>query len=190
MKLNIHILSHPIIQYLYSINRQTYLANSLQQHIQRQLGTFLIYESIRNWIQTHQLIIKQITTYKEIILLDKHESYLLITNHFKSLSLVQEIEYILPKCSINLITIEDLHNIKLNESMQNIECHHKVIIVTYNLSSKYIIQLINTILNISPIKINQIRITCIKCHSEQLIKISNKYPELNIYTTNINQNML
>ncbi len=54
MKLNIYTISHPITQFLSSTVQNTQLQSDIQNHTWKQLGQFLIYETIRNWIKNLQ----------------------------------------------------------------------------------------------------------------------------------------
>nr|YP_009589083.1 uracil phosphoribosyltransferase or UMP pyrophosphorylase [Corallina ferreyrae]QBL75599.1 uracil phosphoribosyltransferase or UMP pyrophosphorylase [Corallina ferreyrae] len=191
MKLNIHILSHPIIQYLSSITKEKNLQSNIKNHTLRQLGLFLLYETMRNWLTTHKLTIKTINEHKSITIIDTKESYTIITNTNTNLSLIQEIQCLLPKCDINFIPIKILDSTNISNLDQIIEIIHpyqKIIIISYNINTQYILKLMLYLTDIHNVKIQQIRLIAINCTTENLISISKIYPKLNVYTTGIENN--
>lgn len=188
MKLNIHVISHPIIKYLSSLTQQKNLQINTKKQILKQIGLFLSYESIRNWLTTYNLIIKTLNETKNIVIIDPKESFIIIANTTEDINLIQELQYLLPECNIKLIPI-DIINTPNNCYIETIfskinYTYAKVIIINHYIQTQYILNLINLLIN-NNIEIHQIRLNCINCNTDQLIKISNKYPKLNIYTTAI-----
>nr|YP_007878167.1 uracil phosphoribosyltransferase or UMP pyrophosphorylase [Calliarthron tuberculosum]AGA63778.1 uracil phosphoribosyltransferase or UMP pyrophosphorylase [Calliarthron tuberculosum] len=191
MKLNIHVLSHPIIQHLSSLTKEKNLPSNIKNYRLRQLGLFLLYETIRNWIKTYRLTIRKINKKKNITIIDPEESYTIITNTNGDLSLIQELQCLIPKCNINLIPIKILNSIditNLNQITENIDSYTKIIIVSNSIDIQYISKLMLYLTNIKNLKIEQIRLTSINCKTDYLIEISKTYPTLHIYTTEINRN--
>lgn len=187
MRLNIHVTSHPIIQHLSSITKQKNLQINIKKQILRQLGLLLSYETIRNWLQTYKLTIQVMHEKKNIILIDPKESYSIITNTTEDLSLIQELQYLLPKCNISFIPINVIisrDNSCINKAIKEIKPWTKIIIISYTIHLEYIIKLIDQLIN-QDIRLTQIRLSCINCNRDQLIKISHAHPSLNIYTTEI-----
>lgn len=188
MKLNIHVISHPIVKYLSSLVKQNNLQINTKKQVLKQIGLFLTYESIRNWLKTYQLVIKTLDKTKNIVIISPKESFTIIVNTTEDINLIQELQYLLPECNIKFIPMEIINTtnnyyIKKNFSQINYT-YTKIIIVNYHLQTQYILKLINQLIN-NNIKIHQIRLNCINCNTDQLIKISHKYPLLNIYTTEI-----
>ena len=186
MKLNIHIVSHPIITYLSNITKHHYLPPNICKNISRQLGQFLMYESFRDWLTTSQITIKKINHYYDINIINNQENYILITDQYKFSHFFGEIEYVIPISQIILIQPKEIIENQLN----TIEKKTKIIIATYKLNIIYISKIIEHLTRSEKINLNQIRICTIYCENDKLIKISNKYPSLNIYTTQITENMI
>ena len=187
MKLNIHIISHPIIQNLSSIIiNQTSKSNINNNLSLKQLGLFLLYETIRNWIKTYKLTIQQISHKKEITIADPKESFIIISNTLKYLSLIQDTQFILPNSDLRLIE-DNIHH-KNSFELPEINLNTKIIIITDKIKPKYILNLLNYFLYKKNIQIYQIRLICIQCKTDQLIEISKKHKQLNIYTTKIINN--
>ena len=190
MKLYIHKISHPITQYLSSITQDKINISNIHHQLLNQLGSFLIYETVRNWLKIHTITIKQINTIKKTIIIDPNESFIIITNTSKNLSLIQDAQYLLPDCNIELITSENsqITDFSLNNKLYNpYQVNTKIIIVTKEIQTKYTIELINHLINQYKIKIEQIRLACINCKTENLQAIGKNHPKLNIFTTNILQ---
>lgn len=188
MKLSIHIISHPIIQYLSSITEQKNLMSSTKHQWFRQLGLLLIYETIRNWLKTYQVSIKKVSYTTDMTITDPKESYVIIADTGINLSLIQEVQYLLPQCHINLISSSSYGSRKeheLNSCAKHLDKNTKIIIISSEIDIDYILGTIHTLIYIQGISIEQIRLTCIKCETEKLIKISQEYPMLNIFTASI-----
>lgn len=185
MKLNIHLMSHPVIQHLSStiIDKQLNSYNTYQ--ILRQLGLLITYETIRNWLRTYKLTIKQIKQEKEIIIIDPKESYIVIFNNIESLSLLQEMQLLIPKIQLELIYNYDIIN---KNRLIKIDSYTKIIIINNKIEVGYLVNLLDYLTKNNNVKTNQIRLTCIECETNQLIAISKEYAELNIYTTKIINN--
>lgn len=187
MKLNVYTSSHPIILYLSSITREKYLSNDLKKYRWRQLGVFLIYESLRNWLQTHLITIKTIEYTKNITILDNQEQYHIITNNNRFLCCIQETEYIIHKCNIQIIS-EDQITISNNyKNIKDNSYNNKIIIVLPISEPSYILKLIQYLIRDIKLQIEQIRLVCVYCYNDHLITISQRHPRLTIYTTEINQ---
>lgn len=189
MKLNIHILSHPIIQSLSNTIIIKQLTSNLINQRLKELGLFIIYETTRNWLKIYNLKIKQITQEKEISIIDPKESYMIIFNNLKHLSLFQETQILLPKVTLKLIDNHDLNiKNKVLIKIPEINLSTKIIITCYEIEIEYINNLLNYLTKENNININQIRLTCIQCTTDQLVILSKKHAKLNIYTTKIIKN--
>lgn len=62
--------------------------------------------------------------------------------------------------------------------------------INHKIEVGYVINLLDYLTKNNNIKTNQIRLTCIECETNQLLAISKKYAELNIYTTKITDNSI
>lgn len=185
MKLNIHVISHPIVQNLSSLTINRSFTSNINNLVLKQLGLLILYETIRNWIKTYKLTIKKISYKKEITIINPRESFIIISNTLQYLSLIQDIQFILPNSKFKLI--EDNNHINFNQ-LSKLDDNAKIIIITYKITLKYILNLLDYFLHKKNIQIYKIRLICIKCETDQLIEISKKYNKLNIYTTQIINN--
>lgn len=183
MKLNIHLLSHPLIQNLSSAtNNSSYSYNILNQY-SKYLGLFIIYETIRTWTKIHKLTIKTTKQKKDLIIIDPKESYTIIFNNLNYVNMFQEIQLILPKLDLKLIEQNNNNNRKqLNFSQDN---RQKILIAHYQMDLSYIRDIIDNLHDINNFKLEQIRIACVECKTSQLIQLGEIYSNLTIYTTNI-----
>lgn len=194
MKLNIYTISHPITQLLYSNIQNRNFQSHTQNYTWKQLGLFLIYETTRNWIKIYKLKIKQINTIKEFKILDPKESYLIIANVTIDLGVVQEARDILPKCTISLIDFNKNNSSFLIDSNfsyipEKIDLSTKIIIIKKYIDIEYFFKLMDYLTNVKKINISQIRLICIICEDSKLINISQKYPQLTIFTIQITSNL-
>ena len=187
MKFNIHVISHPLIQYLSNTSANSSTPFNIRNQATRYLGLFILYETLRKWITVYQLTIKQITLKKRISLLNPKESYIIIFNNLNYLNMFQEIQLLLPKVDLQLAQYKDIQIINLDRVKCSNTLDKKIIIVNEELDINYVKDLINSLLNKKEIKMNQIYLTCIKCTTNQLIQLSEnkQYKNLHIYTTQV-----
>lgn len=180
MKLNIHFISHPLTQNLSSISSNISSQYSILNQSLKYLGLFIIYETIRTWTIIYKLKIKTNQKKKDFIIIDPKESYTIIFNSLDYISMLQEIQFILPKIDLKLIEYKDKE--KLNLSYNT---HHKILIINNKMDAVYTKNVIEDLKYTYNINLNQIRLACIECATTQLIKLSEKYNNLTIYTTKI-----
>ena len=189
MKLNIHLISHPLIQHLSNITKNPVLSSNITNQALKHLGLFVIYESLRKWLKIYKLIIKKTTGQKEITMIDPKESYTIIFNNVRYLSMFQEIQLLLPKLNLQLLTNQDIYSIDKKKSVcSDLNLSTKIIIVNYEMDIDYTQNILNYLIKTSQINIHQIRLTYIACATNQLVQLSDIYNNLNIYTTNIVKN--
>nr|YP_009502056.1 uracil phosphoribosyltransferase or UMP pyrophosphorylase [Porolithon onkodes]ASB29658.1 uracil phosphoribosyltransferase or UMP pyrophosphorylase [Porolithon onkodes] len=179
MKLNIHLLSHPIIQSLSSMtNNSSHSYNIMNQYF-KYLGFFIIYETIRTWAKIHKLTVKTTKEKKDSIIMDPKESYTIIFNNLNYVNMFQEIQSILPRLNLKLIE-QDAQQLKFSQ-----DTRQKILIVHYQMDISYIKYILNNLHNIHNFKLEQIRIACVECQTSQLIQLGETYSNLTIYTTKI-----
>lgn len=186
MKLNIHLISHPLIQNLSSTVNNKILPLNITNQTLKYLGLFTIYETFRRWIKVYKLTIKQIQCKKEIVITDPKESFTIIFNDLYYLSMFQEIQLLLPKINLKLIQTNEISTLNKSPSIfKDINLSTKIIIVNYKIDIYYIQYLVDHCINKENININQIYLICIICHTNQLTQLSKQYDNLTIYTTQI-----
>ena len=186
MKLNIYTISHPIVQQLSSAVKQKNLISNVRHQWLRQLGLLLIYETIRSWLNIYQVTIKKINYIEDTVIMDPKESYIIIANTDVDLSLIQEAQYLLPQCHINLANSKDyIKNMQQYSQIKYLNKNVKIIIISAELDADYILETVHKLVQTQNISIKQIRIACIKCETEKLVNINQNYPMLNIFTANM-----
>ena len=180
MKLNIHLISHPLTQNLSSISSNISPQYSILNQYLKYLGLFIIYETIRTWTVTYKLKIRTNQKKKDFLIIDPKESYTIIFNNLDYISMLQEIQFILPRIDLKLVKQENKEQLNLSYNT-----HHKILIVNHKIDVTYVKDLIENLKYTYNINLNQIRLACIECATTQLIKLSEKYSDLTIYTTKI-----
>lgn len=194
MKLNIYTISHPIVQILSNEAQNTNLESNTKNQTYKQLGLFLIYETIRNWLKIYRLQIKQVNFVKEIVVIDPKESYIIMTDINMDLAFIQEASYIVPNCNIGLMNFNKTDTTNLMDSdfsntLAQINESTKIIVINKYIDVENLSKLMDYLIIIKKIHTTQIRLTCIICEENKLVKISQKYPELKVYTTQVKDNL-
>ena len=179
MKLNIHLLSHPVIQNLSSMTKNSSYSYNIMNQYFKYLGLFIIYETIRTWTKIHKLTVKTTKQKKDSIIIDPKESYTIVFNNLNYVNMFQEIQSILPRLKLKLIKQND-KQLKFSQ-----DTRQKILIVHYQMDIPYIKYILNSLHNIHKFKLEQIRIACVECQTSQLIQLGETYSNLTIYTTKI-----
>nr|YP_010986089.1 uracil phosphoribosyltransferase [Polyopes affinis]WOL37007.1 uracil phosphoribosyltransferase [Polyopes affinis] len=189
MQLNIYIISHPIIQQLSSqITCSTTKTDNTYNRTCKQLGFLMIYEVMRTWMQVQNIYIKKINQTKQLCILKKEESYIVFTDLINSHNIITEAIDLIPQVELNHVNFEQksIPNENIHYSSQvEIKQKQKVIIINLKFNNNKIIHFLDYLIIKKHVKISQIKIICITCKHQVLEKMGNKYPALNIYTTNI-----
>ena len=177
MQLNIYILAHPIIQTLSNYTTRVKNNNFIYYLKSQQLGTFIVYEVIRQWIDTNNIYIKKINYFQQLSINNPFESYSIITDLTNSYHIITDIGKLLPQTKFKQID-------KLNMTIPY-ETNEKIILFEQFLYNYNIIESIDYLKKYQQIDINQIKVACIICNSKILDQIGRTYPNLEIYTTKI-----
>jgi len=187
MKLNIYIISHPLIKILttgiisYESNHSK-ITSRYKNH--QYLGILLIYEILRKWIKISNIYIKKLDYIHEISIIDNDQKNYIITNIIDNYHTITEIEKLFPQTELKHININNLQSWeKIN--IQYINSKTNLIILENFLNNENILNLIHYINTIHKINHSCIKIACITCTNKILEKISTRYTDLNIYTTKI-----
>ena len=193
MKLNINLISHPLIQHLSNTANNSIMIKNQNNQSAKYLGLLIIYETIRKWMRNYELNIKLVKSLKTVSIIDPKESYTVIFNDLGHLSMCQEIQIVIPNTNLNLIHNHDIKILKSNHQTDHStsnKFNNKIIIINDKLNIDYIQNLISVLIEQNNFQLNQIRVICISCETDKLIRISeNKlYKNLEIYTTKIINN--
>nr|AOM64619.1 uracil phosphoribosyltransferase [Riquetophycus sp.] len=190
MRLNVYLISHPIIRKLstqirYSISSNYYIQKKYR--LLQNIYILLVYEVVRKWMKVNNIYIKNIDNIKELTLFTPKESYLIITNLMNCGNIINEINDLLPKSYIQHLDCNQ-NNI-INDNCLDNEIIHIIqeakIIIIDNVLTTSTNKLLHYLTQQKQIEISQIKIICITCNNKVLETIGDKYPLLNIYTTKI-----
>nr|YP_009390030.1 uracil phosphoribosyltransferase [Sheathia arcuata]ART65398.1 uracil phosphoribosyltransferase [Sheathia arcuata] len=189
MNLNIYTINHPSISSLISYIYNTKINIVEKRNILNQIYFALLYEATRKSIKLLNLYINKLNFISEIALLPKEISYIILSEIYISYILSKNIYDIIPKA---IILPFDLDLVKNNQDPKIIrpnklhlfKSNSQIFIIQQNLNADIIFKILNSsILNKVPIK--QVQVICIFCSIDTLQQISQKYINLNIYTTKI-----
>lgn len=186
MKLNIHVASHPIIRHFSEIIIHHKTAGDIKNYEKKHFGLLLSYEAIRGWIQIYKLNIKQVKSRQKITIIDPKESWIMILNSLKYFSYFSEIENLLPKISLELVREDEVNIIdKIPSKLAGANVYTKAIIALHELNSEYTAAILEYLIEKQKMQIHQIRLIATLCRKDQMIQLSQKYSDLNIYTSKI-----
>lgn len=186
MKLNIHVVSHPIIQHLSESIIHHKTTGNVKNYESKYFGLLLTYETIRDWIQIYRLNIRQVKSRQKITIIDPKESYVVILNSLQYFRYFCEIENLLPKTNLKLIREDEIDKVrKIPSVFTGIDAYTKAIIVLDELRSEYAVELLEHLIKKQKMRIDQIRLISTLCRDNQMIQLSQKYNCLNIYTSTI-----
>nr|YP_010986291.1 uracil phosphoribosyltransferase [Pachymeniopsis lanceolata]WOL37209.1 uracil phosphoribosyltransferase [Pachymeniopsis lanceolata] len=187
MRLNIYIVSHPIIKQLSSqIMNPTLISQNMYNESCKQLGSLMIYEVMRRWMTIQNIYIKQINHIQTICTLKKEESYIILTDLVDSYNFVTDALNLIPGVELQHISlkqkVDNDHNFIINT---NYKKQQKIIIINLHIDNDILINFLDYLTKEKHVKITQIKIICVTCKHQLLEKIGNKYADLSIYTTKI-----
>nr|YP_009391338.1 uracil phosphoribosyltransferase [Dipterocladia arabiensis]ARW59482.1 uracil phosphoribosyltransferase [Dipterocladia arabiensis] len=189
MLLNIYLVSHPIIKLLSNsiitpkINQKhTYYLDYNHKYI----GLFLIYETMRKYIDIQSMYVKKISYLQEINLLNNKKEYYIITNLVNTYHAIGDLQILIPNIKIiNIDYNKQILKNKIEQEINPINKNQNIIIFTNILDENWTIELINYLITIKNITPKDIHLTCITCYNRILEILGKKHPNLNVYTTKI-----
>jgi uracil phosphoribosyltransferase len=189
MNLNIYTINHPTINSLTSYICNTKVNIIEKRNILNQIYFALLYEATRKSIKLLNLYINKLNFISEIALLPKEISYLILSEIYISHILSKNIYDIIPKAIILPFDLDLVNNnqdpkIIIPNKLNLCKSNSQVFIIQQDLNADIIFKILNSsIVNKVPIK--QVQIICMFCSVDTLQQISQKYINLNIYTTKI-----
>jgi uracil phosphoribosyltransferase len=189
MNLNIYTINHPTINSLTSYICNTKVNIIEKRNILNQIYFALLYEATRKSIKLLNLYINKLNFISEIALLPKEISYLILSEIYISHILSKNIYDIIPKAIILPFDLDLVNNnqdpkIIIPNKLNLCKSNSQVFIIQQDLNADILFKILNSsIVNKVPIK--QVQIICMFCSVDTLQQISQKYINLNIYTTKI-----
>jgi len=185
MKLNILLLSHPLIKiFTKSLKSNNDTNKQSLKSTYKYIGIFFIYEILRKILLTKNIYIYKLDYIKEICMLDNKQINYVISDVVNNFDMLTDIEKIFPQINLQHINFSTSNTWK-NIKVKNINDTTNIIILDKFIKNDNIVKLIEYLHKEEEINTKNIRIACITCTNKILEKISLKYTNLNIYTTNI-----
>lgn len=187
MKLNIYIISHPIIQIFnnYITNSHYNTENNISnKKYHSQIMMFLIYELFRKTILIQNIYINKLDTIKHLAKMNSMQKNYIFTNIVENFDLISEISTVFPNTKLQHY---DINNINSINNINKYDFNHitNIIIVEKFLEKYDIIKLLEDLINRTHIEEKQIIITCITCNHQIVERIGEKYNHIKLYTTKI-----
>lgn len=189
MNLNIYTINHPTISSLTSYICNTKINIIEKRNILNQIYFALLYEATRKSIKLLNLYINKLNFISEIALLPKEISYIILSEIYISYILSKNIYDIIPKAIILPFDLDLVKNnqdpkIVIPNKLNLFKSNSQIFIIQQDLNADIIFKILNSSI-LSKVPIKQIQIICIFCSIDTLQQISQKYINLNIYTTKI-----
>ena len=189
MNLNIYTINHPTISSLTSYTCNTKINIIEKRNILNQIYFALLYEATRKSIKLLNLYINKLNFISEIALLPKEISYIILSEIYISYILSKNIYDIIPKAIILPFDLDLVKNnqdpkIVIPNKLNLFKSNSQVFIIQQDLNADIIFKILNSSI-LSKVPIKQVQIICIFCSIDTLQQISQKYINLNIYTTKI-----
>lgn len=184
MKLNIYVISHPIIQIFKQNIDKNNKKQSIEDNNESKIILFLIYEILRKLIKITNIYVHKLNYIKQISIMDYQQKNYIITNIVDNFNLLAIIYNTFPQINITHC------NINKNEkwykkNKHNLNQKTNIIIIEKFLVEDNIINIIQDATNDIKITERQITIACITCTNQILEKISKYYNNITLYTTGI-----
>nr|YP_010865176.1 uracil phosphoribosyltransferase [Campylaephora boydenii]WGT74118.1 uracil phosphoribosyltransferase [Campylaephora boydenii] len=180
MKLNIYVISHPIIKLLYHKTYENNIIKFTEKQNESKIMLFLIYEILRKLIDINNIYIHKLNHIQKLSIMNSQQKNYIITNIINNYNLLKEIYETFPQTQISHYNDNDTI-----DKIKNTNDKTNIIIIEKFLVEDKIINLLKYIKNDIRIKEKQITIACITCTHQILEKISQYYTEINLYTTHI-----
>lgn len=191
MPLNIYTFSHPIIQLLTNsiINKEP--NKSLYQFNYQYIGLLLMYEILRNHIETKILYVKYLNFTQDYHLIDSKKKLYILTDLSKTYQMTTKINILLPQIKIEHIDYQNLDMLNKTINKFNLNNNNNMFfILEKTLKSEKIMIIIKYLIKHTPLSLKNISICCTICSHEILNKLGKLYPSLQIYTTKIIYNTI
>lgn len=187
MKLNIYVISHPIIkifkQNIYKNNTNVYIT-SIKEKNESKIMLFLIYEILRKLISITNIYVHKLNHTQHNSIIDYQQKNYILTNMVENFNLLADIHNTFPQIHI---THYDLYKNETFEIKNKDKINQKtnIIIIEKFLVEDNIINILTDITNDIKVTEKQVTIACITCTNQILEKISKYYNNITLYTTSI-----
>lgn len=186
MSLSVYTIKHPLVTNWTNHLVHNELTISEKFEIINKIGIALTYEATRKSIDIHQLYLKQIDNIVEVNLLPQEVNNLIFTDIFLSQILSKDLIDLIPLSHVYTIADYTINeNIFIeNQLLQKDKTKKNIIIIKQEIEKATIINILDQISGLHT-NINKIQLCCLICRTSTLQFLGNRYPNLNIYTTQI-----
>nr|AKE98953.1 hypothetical protein 198 [Bangia fuscopurpurea] len=181
MQIQIHIASHPLIQHWSGILNNNNNPGTILRTACSELGKWITYEIMREWLVTDTITTEDDTTIK---LISNNYKYIIVIIMPYGFILAEGARALLPTANILLASYND----GINNISDSLNSFTKVLIVDLFLNEKIITLILGQLIEKGAL-LENIQIACLECGSSQLSQLGHNWSNLNIYTTKVN-NML
>lgn len=189
MSLNVYTIKHPLVLNWVNYLNHNEMTTADKYYIINKIGISLIYEAARKSIKLNTLYLKQLDKIVEVNILPQALNNLIFTDMYLCQILSKDIINILPLSRIYPISnSSNNHSIFLQKhNVEFSQGRYNIIIIKEDINPRTIIDTIEQIIAkyAQQEKISNIQICCIRCKTSTLQLLGNRYPNLNIYTTQI-----
>ena len=181
MQIQIHIASHPLIQHWSGILNNDNNPGTILRTACSELGKWITYEIMREWLITETITTEDDTTIK---IISNNYKYIIVIVMPYGFILAEGARALLPTANILLASYND----GINNISDSLNSFTKVLIVDLFFNEKIITLILGQLIEKGAL-LESIKIACLECSSSQLSQLGHNWSKLDIYTTKVN-NML
>nr|YP_537035.1 hypothetical protein 198 [Neopyropia yezoensis]Q1XDD3.1 RecName: Full=Uracil phosphoribosyltransferase homolog [Neopyropia yezoensis]AGH27682.1 hypothetical protein 198 [Neopyropia yezoensis]QFZ67018.1 hypothetical protein PyyePp172 [Neopyropia yezoensis]BAE92478.1 unnamed protein product [Neopyropia yezoensis] len=181
MQLQINIASHPLIQHWSGILKNDNNPGTILRTACSELGKWITYEIMREWLVTETIELKANTT---ISLISSHYKYIIVIIMPYGFILAEGARSLLPTANIVLVNYNDI----INNVPDQLNSFTKILVLDLFLDEATITPLLNDFIKKGAV-LSNIKIACLECGTSQLNQLGQIWSKLEIYTTKVNTNV-
>nr|WKD83513.1 uracil phosphoribosyltransferase [Neopyropia yezoensis] len=181
MQLQINIASHPLIQHWSGILENDNNPGTILRTACSELGKWITYEIMREWLVTETIELKANTT---ISLISSHYKYIIVIIMPYGFILAEGARSLLPTANIVLVNYNDI----INNVPDQLNSFTKILVLDLFLDEATITPLLNDFIKKGAV-LSNIKIACLECGTSQLNQLGHIWSKLEIYTTKVNTNV-
>lgn len=181
MQLQINIASHPLIQHWSGVLENNNNPGTILRTACSELGKWITYEIMREWLVTETIELKANTT---ISLINSHYKYIIVIIMPYGFILAEGARALLPTANIVLVNYNNI----INNVPAQLNSFTKILVLDLFLDEATITPLLNDFIQKGAV-LSNIKIACLECGTSQLNQLGQNWSKLEIYTTKVNTNV-
>nr|BED43141.1 hypothetical protein [Pyropia sp. Myanmar_A]BED43338.1 hypothetical protein [Pyropia sp. Myanmar_B]BED43535.1 hypothetical protein [Pyropia sp. Myanmar_C] len=178
MQLQINIASHPLIQHWAGILENNNNPGTVLRTACSELGKWITYEIMRDWLATETLKTKKDTT---VNIIDSHYKYIIVIVMPYGFILAEGARALLPTASIKLVNKNKI----INDVPNQLNSFTKILVLDLFLDETIITPILKEYIQ-KGANLGNIKIACLECGTSQLNQLGQNWSKLEVYTTKIN----